>query len=46
MARTKPCHMTAAEKAAAALAMEELHASVEAQRAAARRAMGMGFDGP
>jgi hypothetical protein len=37
MARTKPCHMTAAEKAAAALAVEELHASVEAQRAAARR---------
>ena len=31
--------MTAAEKAAAALAVEELHASVEAQRDAARRAI-------
>ena len=31
--------MTAAKKAAAALAVEELHASVEAQRAAARRAI-------
>jgi hypothetical protein len=39
MARTKPWHRTAAEQDAAMASVARLHADVEAQRAAARRAI-------